>query len=416
MKVFLRFGMHKEIEVIHKTKHLIDGLVIPAHILAFQAASTASFVCSLPGHEYVVDPMTFMLQSPREGHRKDDGTLRASIGKWSEFLHPALSDLLLNGLSALTAAELPDVGEVCQNLYNFQTGAVGAGHVDPRAKKYLDRYSVTAPTQPRCVLAPYFVFASLRDPWYRLTKDAAAEMKRIASGHEVAPVVVCAVDILDEATINRIATDFGGYTRCYVWLDNFNQAVFRSDQIRLARALVQALRGAGAAVHALYGGFLMMLMQGDGLQAISHGILYTQHKEPGMLPGGGGVPERYYIPKFHDFRSLSQANLILKRHPELAGGTPTATKVMGGDPDKVFLFASKPELLRRHFLEARKAEAKLLESQPMPSIVKELRATRKKYNASVSQLPNPDATVSRGDMKGLDYLEEWAAAFDSEES
>jgi hypothetical protein len=195
-------------------------------------------------------------------------------------------------------------------------------------------------------------------------------------------------------------------------LDNFNQAVVRTDQIRRARELVQALSRAGAAVHTLYGGFLMMLMKTDGLQAISHGILYTQHKEAGLLPGGAPPPERYYIPRFHDFRSLSQANLILKQHPELAGGSPTADKLMGGDPDKIFLFSSKPELLRRHFLEARRAESKEVQSRAMPSILKDLRETKRKYNASVRQLPNPDATVSGGDMKGLDYLEEWAAAFE----
>ena len=40
--------------------------------------------------------------------------------------------------------------------------------------------------------------------------------------------------------------------------------------------------------------------------------------------------------------------------------------------------------------------------------------THRDYNDSVTHLPNPDAVLSGGEMKGLDYLIAWATAFGEE--
>jgi hypothetical protein len=414
MKIHLRFGMHRDIEAIHESQDLIDGLVVPAHILAYQHASTSAFVCSLPDHHYVIDPMTFLLQSPTDRHLNDSGEIRRSVSKWCDEIHDALAGIVVGKAGpTLAPSDLPPMREMCEGLHRFQTKCIDAGHVDPRAKKYLDRYGLTAATQPRAVLAPYFAFQSLTDPWYSASKSAAEAMVDVAdNSEEVAAVLACGSNTLDEQTAQIIAADFGHLPRVFVWVDRFNQASATSDQIRAVRGLVSKLNDDDVTIEFLYGGFMAMLMSyEDGLEAISHGILYTQDKTFDQVPGAGGVPERYYIPKFHDFRSLGQANLILKQHPELAGGTPTADDVMNGDPDKIFLFANRPELLRRHFLEARHAECASIDEMSLSDQLAEFSDTHNRYHASVSRLPNPDAILTSGGMKGLDYLLNWREAF-----
>jgi hypothetical protein len=413
MKVNLRFGMHKDIEAIHHAHNLLDGLVIPAHILAHQRASTVAFVCSLPKHDYVIDPRTWVLPGERGSHRNDSGELRPSIAKWCDVIHPDLKAGLETGshASIYSISDLPPLAECCAGNYRFQTETVNVGHVDPRAKKYLDRYGLTRPTLPRCVLPPYFCFREVGDEAYTTTVEAARITLGMAGDLPVAPVIMCNAAVLEAAAVRRIVRDFGSFPRCFIFIESFSQATARPETIRRVRALVDALCAAESSVETLFGGFLMMMMEHDGLEAISHGILYAQDKSIEQASGGGMVPERYYIPSFHDFRSLSQTNLILKKHPELAGGTPTADSVMGGDPDRIFLFASRPGLLRQHFLEARRAECDLLAAQSMPDIVAELRETHQRYHRSVSRLPNPDAVISGGAMKGLDYLLSWAEAF-----
>ena len=72
MQAHLRFGMHRDIQLIHKEKGNIDGVVIPAHILAYQEASTSVFVASLHDKPYIIDPMTFILQRERVLLAKND--------------------------------------------------------------------------------------------------------------------------------------------------------------------------------------------------------------------------------------------------------------------------------------------------------------------------------------------------------
>ena len=81
MKVHLRFGMHRDVQLIHHEKALIDGLVVPAHILAHQSASTSVFVASMHEKPYVIDPMTFVFQNAKEAHLNDAGGMRLSIEK-----------------------------------------------------------------------------------------------------------------------------------------------------------------------------------------------------------------------------------------------------------------------------------------------------------------------------------------------
>jgi len=407
--------MHRDIEVIHEIQGLLDGLVIPAHILAYQDASTASFVCSLPRHDYVIDPMTYMFQNPRGGHIRDDGSLRPSIKKWCDRIHPDFESLITKPGKAsapIEVAEFPDYKELCSELLKFQIESVSDAHIDPRAKKYLGRYGTTIATKPRCILPPYFAFSAIDDEWYKLSVVLAHTMKSLVGDeHEVAPIILCDPSILTEPAIRKIVADFGPFDRCFLWMDNVNQASTEAATILRIRRLVSELQQASCKVEAMFGGYMMMMMMADGLESVSHGILYTQHKASRAIPGGGGVPERYYIQKFHDFRSLAQANLILKRFPELIGNTATAKSVMGSDADKIFLFTRDPDLLRKHFLEARQIEANEISSRPMPDLVSELRTTHEEYHSAVSSLPNPDAVLTSSDMKGLDYLIEWADAF-----
>lgn len=412
MKVNLRFGMHKEIEVIHTAKQLVDGLIIPSHILAYQLASTASFVCSLPTHGYAIDPMTWILQSPRYAHEKK-GELRPSVARWCDALHPLLTKILTSGKRDAPVApkEMPNLKELCQGNYRFQTQTVDIGLVDPRAKKYLKRYGTALARKPRCVIPPYFLFEQVGDAWYEISLECARLTKAGAQDVPVAPLILCKAAALNPDSIGKIAKDYAQFESALLWVESFQQSRAQPEETKAVRALVRALAKDRRPVETLYGGYLMMLMEADGLSAVSHGILYSQDKSAEAVPGAGGVPDRYYIPAFHDFRSLSQTNLILKQHPELAGTTKTAREIIGDDPDKVFLFATNPELLRVHFLEARKMECEKLKSTPIASLLKELRDTYQKYHKSVTALPNPDAILSGGEMKGLDYLISWAQSF-----
>ncbi len=69
MNVNLRFGLQRDKETIRNLQEKLDGLVIPAHILAYQPDVTSVFVSSFSNMPFIIDPMTYLLQ-----HSKDNLT------------------------------------------------------------------------------------------------------------------------------------------------------------------------------------------------------------------------------------------------------------------------------------------------------------------------------------------------------
>ncbi len=413
MKVHLRFGMHRDVKLIHDEKDRIDGLVVPAHILAYQSASTSVFVTSMHKKPYVIDPMTFVFQNPKEAYLNDAGEIRPSIQK----LCDAYDDSLAKRILALGPEDFlpPNVfsqsNKFCQRVAQFQLEQVGKASATSGASKYLKRYAATQVTAPRAVIPPYFRFESIDHDWYKLSLECANKTRKLVNKVEVAPVICCAAATLTDAIVEKISKDYGNFQRVFIWIDRYVQTSVPSVDIRKVRRLLVALRGATVEIETLYGGFLLILSSFDGMSAISHGILYTQHKSTDLVPGSGGVPERYYIPAIHEFRSLSQTDLIIHKHPELICDCPVCEEVLGGEPDKIILFGDNPDLLRRHFLYCRRREADSITTSSPEAEAKRLRDVFKKYHDSFLALPNPDAFVSSSKIQGLEYLNHWANAF-----
>jgi hypothetical protein len=342
----------------------------------------------------------------------DAGDLRPSVEKMCDHYHKDLASALLRLSSngRLRANSFKDVKGLCTNVLTFQRTFIKNSSGTSAANKYIKRYSKTSFAEPRTFVPPYFCFDAVDDEWYKLSlscANATAEEEE-----NVSPVVCCRALALTKDGIAQITKDYGSFGRVFLWVDNHVENAATASQIKVVRALIQALAAAEIEVESLFGGYLAVLFNIDGSSALSHGILYTQHKSTESVPGGGGAPERYYIPAIHDFRSLSQTDLILHQHPELMCDCVICKKTMKENPDNIILYRDNPDLLRRHFLTVRRREADDIETASIKDEVANLRAVFKTYDKSFRSLPNPDAIVSATQMQGLKYLEEWANAFD----
>lgn len=413
MKIHLRFGMHRDVQVIHDEKDRIDGLVIPAHILAHQAASTSVFVTSMHDKDYVIDPMTFVFQNAKEAHLNNTGGMRLSIRKLCDVYGDTLGEriMALGAEDFLSSEDFVKSDALCDRVARFQLEKVGQASATSGASKYLKRYSTTIAKQPRAVIPPYFRFTSVDDEWYKLSLKCAIETSHNGSDVEIAPVICCAASLLDAAAIETIVSNYGRFRRVFLWMDNYVQTSITSPIIGRVRSLIQSLHEVKVEIETLYGGYLMIMSALDGLSAISHGILYTQNKSTHLVPGSGGAPERYYIPAIHEFRSLSQTNLIIKKHPKLICDCPVCQEVLGGDPNRIILFGDDPDLLRRHFLHSRRREADDIGKSSAAAQAERLHKVFTEYHQSFLALPNPDGFVSSSKMPGLEYLNQWAIAF-----
>ena len=244
MDIHLRFGMQRDKEIIRDLADKINGLVIPAHILAYQAAPTSVFVASFKNMPYIIDPMTFLLQNSKENIVSDSGELRRSIGKMCNEYHPRLSGLL-SSLSAggrMPPGSIPDQQELCENIYKTQTESIAKKSRTKKAEKYIKRYGRGTLTLPRFVVSPYFYFDSTDNPWYGLSLELANIMKDICESKseslESGVILYLLADNLNEAMISRISSDYASFRHILVWLDNFNEAGVSIDNIEKSRNLL----------------------------------------------------------------------------------------------------------------------------------------------------------------------------------
>ena len=403
--------MHRNAQLIRESSHLIDGLVVPGHILAYQRPSTSAFVTALAakGASYIIDPMTWCLQYETRMQMNEAGDeLRPSYLKLYEALDEDLVALVM-GNDILSAEQirgiLPSLTEAC---LEFQLTAVETGAEASAASKYLKKYGGIDPgaSRPRAVIPPYFSFGRAGDEWYELSIDAVRRFVALAPEIPVAPIIACPLHALQEA--KRIAADLNGVGQVVLWIDDLNENVVSAGTVRSVREAIEAISEEIDRVEVLFGGYLMLMMAQAGLSAVSHGILYSQHKAIRLTGSGGGVAERFYIPRIHQFRSLSQTDLILHQHPELIPDNPICAQVFDGNPDNIIHFFDNPELLRVHFLEARRAEADHVDGMDRADEARELRATHADFHASFVALRNPDAIRTGTPMPGLDYLQSWA--------
>ena len=408
MEFHLHFGMHRDIPVLQRAIHTFDGMIVPAHILAHQKASTAAFITSLPpATPYLIDPCTYRFQNSRDKHLNDAEELRASTSKLCAEYHDLLSGLVLTH-GELSPAVLPSPEELTKGVIDFQNAAVQDGAGKSAAKKYLERYKISSLRLPRVIIPPYFRFENPADAWYDYSL-ACANAARDFTSDEIAPVIAAPWLAFREADLIRMLRDYESFDHVILWFDDYNENFVSAAQIVTIRKAIQRFRAQTESVEALYGGYLLLLSQHDGLSSIAHGILYTQHKSYQISGAGeGGAAERYYIPQLRQFRSLSQTDLILHRFPELMCECPVCASIMGGNPDRIVNFYDDPDLLRLHFLEVRRSEADTVPHRSLGEVAVDLRAIHASYHNVIRALPNPDAVVSGSSMQGLGFLLQWA--------
>ena len=136
MEVHLRFGMHRNVPIIHDEIESIDGAVIPMHILAYQEPSTSAFITSLCAQDrpYLLDPMSFIFQNPIGNLTSTDDSgqryIRPSIDSLTEAYHQDLGPYI-DGLSdpsdQLAAQDFPDITQIARNVAEYQLSAVDQG-------------------------------------------------------------------------------------------------------------------------------------------------------------------------------------------------------------------------------------------------------------------------------------------------
>ncbi|WP_234660992.1 hypothetical protein [Agromyces marinus] len=168
---------------------------------------------------------------------------------------------------------------------------------------------------PRWVLAPYLM-ATPGETWIDDANDLLWRCTVAAAG-ENRPKLRRVFAAQDP---RHLATSIGSSDEeeVVIWIDNLEE-VDPANATRLAEyaSSVATISRRGKRAFALYGGYFSVLLRAVGLQGVSHGIGFSEHRNHIELRTSGGAPARYYVERIHRYLPVDLASELWRQDPNL---------------------------------------------------------------------------------------------------
>lgn len=303
-------------------RELIDGIVIPAHILAFYDPSLASFIrdIDLP---FIIDPMTYVWNRSKRNIVNSSGVIKKSYQKYVKKLDCTLANIL--GRIDLTSYDntQQELEEFVDAILSFQL-TLGRVPDDPRLKSLTRirsrRKKSSDEITPYTLIPPYFYFTNFHTKPYQLSLDAAQYAKTtiLSSRSNVSPLICMSEGVIaSESGRERLVNDYSDFTSVIFWVSAFNDRQANIDSLRNIRELVEAFHEVDIRTTNLYGSYFSVLMSFSGLERFSSGITISHQKAVDAIAGGGGMPLRYYDPTMKLEVLNNVAHRLYAENPEL---------------------------------------------------------------------------------------------------
>lgn len=302
------------------TSSLMDGIVVPAHLLAFYDPSLSNIIkdTSLP---FLIDPMTYVWERNPRNIRKPNGELKKSYLKYIEKLDCVIGNNLRN-VPPLQQYSVEDFTEYVSKILTFQY-TMGSFVESPRSRS-IDRIRARRRKQslrikPVALIPPYFYFNNTNSLGYRLTLDSTrlANENEISEENNIIPLLCFSQEVIQsERYRNQLVEDFSDSYGVIIWIDSFDDRSSSVGLLRNFRFLVQEFHENRALVINLYGSYFSELLHYFGLDKFSSGIALSHQKRVDAVASGGGLPLRYYDPTLKMEILNDDAFQFYSKHPE----------------------------------------------------------------------------------------------------
>jgi len=411
-------------------KDLIDGLIVPAHLVAYYEIAIPEFLSNL-GLPLLIDPMTYVWGIDPQ-HISKEGDLKKSYKKLVEKLDCKIANILgEQGIQKIKEDSL-EFQEFIDKVLKFQL--LGDVKKTPRRtsmerlKHYGEKTKPEEPVRirPYALIPPYFYFSTVLGPAYQKTVYSATFAKDSDYGkqHKICPCL-CMDKILlaDEGQLNKVIEDFKDFSEVILWINDLDETEARLHELTGFVDLISKFREAKIDVINLYGGYFSLILNHIGLSKLSCGICYSHRKGVFAEVGGGGLPTRYYEPHLKKKLLADDMIRLYSDTPELftcncpiCSSHSEKYRTVQTTADKESILTSffgelgegikmKKEGIidwkksRWHFLYVRKMEQKYTNENKLEDIVSDL---MEKYNLRI------DAGRLGLRVPSLEYLKLWA--------
>jgi hypothetical protein len=283
-------------------KDFADGLVVPAHLLAYYEIAMPELLkdCKLP---FFVDPMSYVWGLNEVPH-SDGGEVKKSFRKLANRLGGIANALGQQRIQTFDENSR-EFAEFIDKSMQFQLLNMGAEE-EPR-RQSIERIKRFEETQgirePGCVpyalIPPYFYFGSVVGNPYSKTLYAAqfARDSSLGKQYRIYPSLCMDAAVLgDNDQLQKITADFKGYPGILVWINDFDETKAPEPQLINFAKFVKAMSSQGSEVINMYGGYFSLMQSYVGMSKLSCGICYSRFKDTQSQASGGGLPLRYYEP------------------------------------------------------------------------------------------------------------------------
>ena len=368
-RMFIQPRSHER-QIVLDALHYYDGFQIGATM----PASMVDFVRNV-GKPFIVEPMAYMFElSPAHVISEKTKKVRGSLASLARRYGSLLADAV--GRRVIAAEELLDQGDcldtLVRNALDYQRSKFDAAERN-LFNRYYDKYAViekeghpvphvASAVTPENVIAPFFLFRSLEDPWYQASlRCAHMAVRHRETGELLFAGIFGSPGLLrDEAAVTRVCRDYSevqadGY---FLWINRLpEEALSQRQLLNLTRLIVGLSRGKYPVIK-LYGGYLSVLLNDWGLSGFTCNLSYKTHRD--ILSYGWSPPgkpkKRFYIPALHRAYPIDEATHLLSIHEFLRCDCRVCHETYRNNMGRFEKEMSRQGMSEKHFLNCRRAE------------------------------------------------------------
>jgi hypothetical protein len=275
---------------------------------------------------FLIDPMTYvfsqasnLIQGERGLRKSYDALLNLCGADVSKLVRrrPLRPTDLMDGRGGGTSLLTGFVSKVIDLQVNVQESKSPSQQSLDKYRQLLGEDTHPDKLAPHAVLAPYFHFDDMDDPWYKVDRLLVREALRQRKGGSVQAVVATSSSSLESVDWTRVSRDFGDTEGIVVWISGQSEAKRAPAELISLKHAVRALRSTRLRVHLMHAGYYSLCMALVGASRITSGIGYGESKEVTARPTGGGFPPRYYLDLVKRQSSVESVRALLSDQPAL---------------------------------------------------------------------------------------------------
>ena len=380
-----------------------DGFIVSAHVLGHLTAAFTA-LCAKLNKPFFVLPDTHAFQLAPVSHFLDTkGEIKTSWDKLAKSYGHLINLILLQGRNLQPEDFLSKQGlweqtlyDLVSNVINFQKEQVSlalSGLV-----RFLEEPQMK---QSNCLVAPYFFFSSINDPWYQISLKMAQESAKHKGNYRLFAVLCASKSILlSDQAITRIPKDFSfpELDGILLWIQDFDEEDEPTPLLNGFKKLIVSLKEIRKEIINLHGKYFSLMLCHFGLDGLGTGVCYKETADPTHFPTGGppgGPSPKYYIPEIKVKRGKIEAALAIQQLPSLRCNCDICNQELDYMMDGATPNSISNDLMKRHFLINKRNENEHLCTMSLKQAVSEIRAAYHHYEKNADIVP-------------IEHLKRWA--------